>query len=219
MIGNGLVGVLLAAGASTRFGSPKQLLPLGDTTLLGQAVRNANDSVLERVVVVLGRSSETIRESIRFGRSEVVDNRRFGTGCASSLLAGLSAAGECDALMLLLADQPGVTSDLIDHVASSWLGRRSWAAVTSYQGAPGHPFLFAREAFAELRKLHGDKAHLPNSILYRDKMGFAVPLAQWLRQPLREISRDTLNSEAFRATGLFDSKRVNALLDEHQPAS
>ena len=58
--------------------------------------------------------------------------------------------------------------------------------------------------------------YLPRSILYREKMGFAVPLAHWLRHPLKDISRDTLNSEALRSTGLFDQKAVNTLLDEHQ---
>jgi molybdenum cofactor cytidylyltransferase len=171
-----IVGVVLGAGKSTRFGSPKQLLPFGDTTLLGQAVRNADASALDRIVVVLGRASEELRATVDFGRAEVVENTAYGTGCASSLLAGLDAAGEgCEAIALLLGDQPGVKSEYIDHVVATWQQNRPWAAVTAYDPSPvragfkpapygppvealGHPFIFAREAFGELSSLHGDKA-------------------------------------------------------------
>jgi len=75
-------------------------------------VRNANTSALDRVVVVLGRASEELRAAVDFGRAEVVENTAYGTGCASSLLAGLDAAGEdCEAITLLLGDQPGVRAD------------------------------------------------------------------------------------------------------------
>lgn len=154
-----VVGVVLGAGKSSRFGSPKQLLPFEDTTLLGQAVRNANASSLDRVVVVLGRASEEIRNSLDFGRAEVVENSAYVAGCASSLLAGLDAAGEDhDALALLLGDQPGVASGFIDRALSEWRREHPWALVCSYRGDPGHPFIFSREAFGELRGLHGDKA-------------------------------------------------------------
>ena len=154
-----IVGVVLGAGRSSRFGSPKQLLPFGDTNLLGQAIRNANASALDRVVVVLGRASEEVRASVDFGRAEVVDNAAYGTGCASSLLAGLDAAGEdCEALALLLGDQPGVRPEFIDRVLSEWRREKPWAVVTSYRGGLGHPFVFARTAFDDLRGLHGDKA-------------------------------------------------------------
>jgi molybdenum cofactor cytidylyltransferase len=154
-----IVGVLLGAGRSSRFGSPKQLLPFEDTTLLGRAVKNANASSLDRVVVVLGRASEEIRRSVDFGRADIVENTAYGSGCASSLLAGLDAAGEdCEALALLLGDQPGVVAGFIDHALSGWRSGRPWASVCSYRGELGHPFLFSRGAFGELRGLHGDKA-------------------------------------------------------------
>lgn len=154
-----VVGVVLGAGKSSRFGEPKQLLPFEDTTLLGQAVRNANASSLDRVVVVLGRASEEIRASLDFGRAEVVETSAYGAGCASSLLAGLDAAGEdCDALALLLGDQPGVMPEFIDRALSEWRREHPWASLCSYKGRPGHPFVFSREAFGELKALHGDKA-------------------------------------------------------------
>ena len=158
-MGGEIVGVVLGAGRSSRFGAPKQLLPFGDTTMLGQVVRNANASDLDRVVVVLGRASEELRGSVDFGRAVVVENTAYGTGCASSLLAGMDAAGEdCEALALLLGDQPGVRAEFIDSALFEWRRKRPWACVTAYDGKPGHPFVFAREAFGDLRGLHGDKA-------------------------------------------------------------
>jgi len=154
-----VVGVVLGAGRSSRFGSPKQLLPFGDTTLLGQVVRNANASSLDRTVVVLGRASGALRDAIDFGRAEVVENTAYSTGCASSLLAGLDAAGDdCEALFLLLGDQPGVLPVFIDRALSVWKSERPWAAVCSYGGSLGHPFVFSSKAFGDLRSLHGDKA-------------------------------------------------------------
>lgn len=167
-----VVGVVLGAGRSSRFGSPKQLLPFGGTTLLGQVVRNANASSLDRTVVVLGRASGALRDAIDFGRAEVVENTAYGTGCASSLLAGLDAAGDdCEALILLLGDQPGVSPGFIDRALSVWRSERPWAAVCSYRGVLGHPFVFSRKAFGVLRGLHGDKAVWKLIEAYPERIG------------------------------------------------
>ncbi len=147
--------VVLGAGKSSRFGEPKQLLPFGETTLLGASVANASN--LDRVVV-LGKASEEARNSVDFGRAEVVEDTAYGTGCASSLLA----------------DQPGVRPEYINRAISEWRSERPWASACSYAGRSepqtrgepipdprvplGHPVIFDREAFGELRSLHGDKA-------------------------------------------------------------
>ena len=121
-----------------RFGSPKQLLPFGDTTLLGHVVRNVVASRLDRVIVVLGRSADELKDAMDLGRAEVVDNRAYRSGCASSLLAGLDTLienAECTAVMLVLGDQPGVGTAVIDDVCNDWREHRPWVAVTSYRGS------------------------------------------------------------------------------------
>lgn len=153
-----LVGCILAAGGSTRFGQAKQLLPFDGDTLLGFVMRQVNRSKLERIVVVLGREAERLRGLVDWGRATVVDNLSYGTGCASSLLAGLDAAGDCPGIMLLLGDQPGVGPEFIDQVSDQWRANRPWASATRYTDGLGHPLVFAREAFGDLRSLHGDKA-------------------------------------------------------------
>jgi molybdenum cofactor cytidylyltransferase len=153
-----IVGIVLGAGASRRLGRPKQTLEFGDTTLLGWVLRDVESSPLDRVVLVLGGSAQEALAGVRPARAEVVRNDAYGSGCASSLLAGLDAAGDCEAVMLLLGDMPGVNADVIDSVRVAWEDQRPWAAVTRYHGVPGHPLVFSGDAFETLRGLHGDKA-------------------------------------------------------------
>jgi molybdenum cofactor cytidylyltransferase len=153
-----MVGIVLGAGGSQRLGRPKQTLPLGDTTLLGHVLREAEASALERVVLVVGGAADEALASVEPKRAIVARNDSYGTGCASSLLAGLDAAGDAEAVMLLLGDMPGVGAATIDEFIAAWERERPWAAVTSYRGTRGHPFAFAQTAFEDLRALHGDKA-------------------------------------------------------------
>jgi molybdenum cofactor cytidylyltransferase len=153
-----VVGIVLGAGSSRRLGRPKQTLPLGETNLLGWIMRDVEASSLDRVVLVLGGAAEEARAGLALRRATIAYNRSYGTGCASSLLAGLDAAGSCDAVMLLLGDMPGVDPSVINAVLTDWKKHRPWAAVTRYEDAVGHPLLFAATAFPALRALHGDKA-------------------------------------------------------------
>lgn len=153
-----VAGIVLGAGRSTRLGRPKQTLPFGDTTLLGRVVRDIEASSLDSVIVVVGGAAEEARASLPAGRSRVVTNAAYASGCASSLLAGLDAAGRCDAVMLLLGDMPGVDNAIVDSVRADWERHRPWSAVTSYRGRLGHPFIFSASALPALRDLHGDKA-------------------------------------------------------------
>ncbi|HTJ75838.1 MAG TPA: nucleotidyltransferase family protein [Acidimicrobiales bacterium] len=154
-----VAGIVLGAGSSRRLGRPKQTLPFGDTTLLGWVVRDVEASSLDRVIVVVGGAEDEARAGLPpLTRAEVVSNSAYASGCASSLLAGLDTAGDCDAVMLLLGDMPGVDAGVIDTVRTDWEANRPWAAVTDYRGQAGHPFVFSADAFATLRGLHGDKA-------------------------------------------------------------
>jgi molybdenum cofactor cytidylyltransferase len=153
-----VVGVVLGAGASRRLGRPKQSLPFGDTTLLGWVLRDVEASGLDEIVLVLGGAADAALAGLAPARARAVRNDRYGQGCASSLLAGLDAAGDADAVMLVLGDMPGVGPEVIDAVRADWERHRPWAAVTGYRGRPGHPLVFSAAAFDDLRALHGDKA-------------------------------------------------------------
>ena len=157
-------GLILGAGASQRFGEPKQLLPFADTTLIGWVVRQAQRTLhLDEVIVVLGRSADEIRERVDFGDAKVVENLVFTEGCASSYRAGLAAVdSHADAIMIILGDQPGITPEVIDSLAEDWRRSNASIAICTYEGRngrrKGHPMIFARSLFDELEVLHGDKA-------------------------------------------------------------
>lgn len=153
-----VVGIVLGAGSSRRLGRPKQTLPLGASTVLGESLSRATASCLDRIVLVVGHASDEALAGVDPERAEVAHNASYGTGCASSLLAGMDAAGPCAAIVLLLGDMPGVRTDTIDDVVASWRHHRTLGAIASYRGRLGHPLLFSASAFPELRSLHGDKA-------------------------------------------------------------
>lgn len=121
-------------------------------------MRAAEGSSLDGVVLVVGDPAEEALAGLTLRRAQVAYNEAHGEGCAASLLAGLDAAGDCDSIMLLLGDMPGVDADLIDLVRRTWERERSWMALTSYEDGLGHPFVFSADAFGSLRGLHGDKA-------------------------------------------------------------
>ena len=161
-----LSGIILAAGASTRMGRPKQLLPLGDRCLLQHVIDAAAASCLDEIIVVLGHRAEEIRETLRLPASRVVRivvAADYAQGQSASLRAGLRAAGpEACAAAILLGDQPQVTSQLIDRVAREYLSSESAIARPVYSDpdggrVPGHPVFLARRIWPEVEKLEGDQ--------------------------------------------------------------
>jgi|SRR5215216_3799359 len=153
-------GLILGAGASQRFGQPKQLLPFRGTTMLGWVVDQAQRAAgLDEVVVVLGRAAEEVRERVNFGAARVVENPVFGEGCSSSYRTGIAAINaESLAIMIILGDLPGITPEIINRLAEAWRAQETPIALCSYEGRRGHPMIFARSMFAQLVDLHGDKA-------------------------------------------------------------
>jgi len=153
-------GLILGAGASQRLGPPKQLLPFRDTTMLGWVVRQAQTATgIDEVVSVLGRAADEVRERVDFGTARVVENKVFSEGCSSSYRAGLAAVNpEAQAIMIILGDQPGIVPEVIDKLAEAWRRTEALIALCSYKGRKGHPMIFSRAMFDQLRDLHGDKA-------------------------------------------------------------
>jgi molybdenum cofactor cytidylyltransferase len=154
-------GLILGAGASQRFGEPKQLLPFGNTTLLGWVVSQAQlANALDETIVVLGRSADEVRERVDFGNTRVVENPVFSEGCASSYRAGIAGIDpRSDAIMIILGDRPGITPEIINRLADEWQQSDAPIALCVYEGGrKGHPMIFARPLFDQLEVLHGDKA-------------------------------------------------------------
>jgi len=141
-------------------GQPKQLLPFRGTILLDWVMAQAESaSALDEVIVVLGRAAEEIRPRLRNTCARVIINPVFTEGCSGSYKAGMATIDpRAEAVMVLLGDQPGVDSAVIDQVAEDWRTQGGRIALTSYRGRRGHPMVFACELFDQLRQLSGDKA-------------------------------------------------------------
>jgi molybdenum cofactor cytidylyltransferase len=151
-----VTGLVLAAGGSQRLGSPKQLLPYGNGTLLDHVLNTARACDFDQLVCVIGGAADEIRERVDLKNADVVVNDHFGEGCSSSIAAALAAVdGRADVLVLMLGDQPGVTPQAVKALIA---GRKDSAyAACAYEDGRGHPLAFARSTFADLHRLHGDK--------------------------------------------------------------
>jgi molybdenum cofactor cytidylyltransferase len=150
-------GVILAAGTGSRFGGTKQLLHLGGKPLVQHVVDASVAAELDEIVVVLGHDAERVREGIRLPRNaRTVDNRDYDDGLATSLATGLRAAArDSEAAVVLLADQPGVTSATIDSLVRAFVARRRPIVRAVFRDGPG-PALLSREVWGEAMRLSGD---------------------------------------------------------------
>jgi molybdenum cofactor cytidylyltransferase len=154
----GVAGIVLAAGASSRMGRPKMLLPLGARTLLSTVAAALLDAGLRSVVVVLGCDAENVRAAAGLPedpRLRLVVNDEWRSGMASSLRRGLEECGEAAAALVALGDQAGLTADRVRRIVSAWRPDAP-LVVPTHNSRAGHPVLFARSLWDELRALSGD---------------------------------------------------------------
>ncbi len=149
-------GLVLAAGAATRFGAPKQLAELDGVPMLEHALRAITAvAPVERVVVVLGSGADEIAAGVNLFGAEPLICSRWDEGQSASLACGLAALELCEAVVVTLGDQPRISPDAIRRVIAA---RNGAAAVrATYAGKPGHPVLLERELFGPLRDVSGDK--------------------------------------------------------------
>jgi molybdenum cofactor cytidylyltransferase len=153
--------IILAAGASARLGQPKQLLPFRGRSLLRHAAETALGSVCRPVVVVLGALADRLQTELTALPVTVALNSVWAEGMASSIRAGLKAVASGtaapDAVVIMLCDQPLITSGMLNQVVHVHRSEERGIVASAYEGTLGVPALFSRKYFPELDSLRGDQ--------------------------------------------------------------
>ena len=152
-----IAGVILAAGTSSRMGKNKLFLRLGGSTVLRRAVGTAEAAGLEPVLVVLGHESERARAELADLSCTAVLNSDYARGMNTSLRAGISAVPEdAVAAVVLLADMPLVTAEMVRELVDRWRASSAPLALSLYGDVVAPPILYAKSLFPELRALEAD---------------------------------------------------------------
>ena len=169
-------GVVLAAGASTRLGRPKQLLSIEGRPLLELVVAHVCASRLNDVVVVLGADAELIQASIDVGRARFVVNQEYASGMSSSLRVGMAAVpADMTRAVIILGDQPAISATLLDELLDLQAASGLPAAALSFDGLLHPPVVLARELWSDVDRLEGDVG-LRDIIRARPQLVAALPM-------------------------------------------
>jgi molybdenum cofactor cytidylyltransferase len=152
-----LHAIVLAGGASTRFGSAKQLVRIGDRPLLSLVAGRAAEVVGQALLIVLGARAAELTPLLKHSGGSTVVNRDWREGLASSIRTGVARLPpSCAGVMLLLADQACVTAEDLRRLAGAWRRQPLCIAAAQYGGTVGAPAIFPRHLFSELSDLRGD---------------------------------------------------------------
>lgn len=138
-------------------GRNKLLLDLGGESLVRRVVRVASEADVDHVVVVLGHDAETVRAELRGLPCMPVVNPDHGEGAGTSLRTGVRHAADAHAVVVVLADMPFVTPEMIGAVVRRHRDTGAPLVLSQYGEVHAPPTLYARSLFAELLALEGDR--------------------------------------------------------------
>lgn len=152
--------MILAAGASTRMGTPKQLLPFQGRSLLRYIAEEAIASCCNPVVVVLGSQAKRMKLEVDGLALHMVENQQWTDGMGTAISAGMTALTtinpSLDAVVIVLCDQPFVSASLIDQLVESSRSTQCPIIASAYANTIGVPALFDRSLFTELRSMNAN---------------------------------------------------------------
>jgi molybdenum cofactor cytidylyltransferase len=153
--------VILAAGKSSRMGSPKQLLPYKGKTLLRHAVDIALETGCQSVFVVLGANSELMRNEVKDKPVIIIENTGWQEGMASSIRCGLENIMRTilrpESVIFMVCDQPYVNSSLLLNLVNKRTRTGMPIVASCYEDIIGTPALFYKSIFPALMELKGDR--------------------------------------------------------------
>ena len=153
--------ILLAAGASTRMGCVKLLLPWKNSTLLEHSIEELKQSEIDFIVVVLGANRDVIGEKVNFEGIDVVVNSEWRKGMATSIASGVrflvKKKPEIQSILVALADQPLLDTKYYNKLIDKSLISKNKIVASSYADKLGVPAIFDRDYFDNLLNLEGSK--------------------------------------------------------------
>ena len=149
--------IILAAGSSSRMGSPKQLLPYKHTTLLGWAIEQALASEAQAVICVLGSNNELVKKSISHYPVKTIYNKRYKQGLSTSIVSAIKTKPETEAILVMSADQPLIKASLLNELLRLHDKFPDKIIASNYGNSNGVPAVFPSQYFDHLLKLKGDK--------------------------------------------------------------
>ena len=193
--------ILLAAGGSTRLGSPKQLLTYQGKTLLRHAAETALATGCRPVVAVLGSSAERLRVELAGLDVRLVDNSAWTRGMGTSVRLGVAALDtDAAGVLLMLCDQPLIAAEHLARLIAAFRQNAGMGIVAAaYHDTVGVPVLFARTYFDELRTLPDGAGAKPILQRHRDAV---------LPVPLPEAAVDIDTREQYGTAGRRQLKRI-----------
>ncbi len=152
-----LFAVVLAAGAATRFQTSKQLALYAGLPLVQRAVRLSEAVCPKRTVLVTGSDWQRVHDAAAPLSGFLVRNEMYGAGMGGSIACGVrSVAAAADAVMILLADQPLISTDYLRQMIVSWKASEQQIIASEYAGIAGPPAIFPARYFEQLAHLEGD---------------------------------------------------------------
>ncbi|MEI6086890.1 MAG: nucleotidyltransferase family protein [Bacteroidota bacterium] len=184
----GLSVLILAAGAARRMNQAKMLLPFGNATILQTIIDHTKDIKPDSICIVTGFYHQEIIANIQDDQIQFVYNELWEEGMSSSIKKGISHLisqnPEIMAVLILVADQPYISSNLLNEMTQLQEQTGKGIVAASYAGISGTPVLFSRDHFSNLEKLSGDKG--ARSILHQYQNDLIT-----VDFPLGEIDIDT----------------------------
>lgn len=195
-----IAGLLLAAGAATRFGSQKLLAPLADgVPLILQTARTLRAAV-DELIVVVGHEAGAVARALDGSDATIVRNDEWADGMSTSLRAGVRALPiGAEAVVVALGDQPFLDPAIFQAVVREWKATGLPIVSARYAGTRGHPVLFDRAIFRELEQVTGDAG--ARAVIERDggRVAFvdvndALPLDVDTPADLARLDRDRVNA-------------------------
>ncbi|MHB8645743.1 MAG: nucleotidyltransferase family protein [Thermomicrobiales bacterium] len=162
MSGGAVAAVVLAAGASTRLGQPKQLAPIAGRPALAYTLDALRASRVDRIVLVLGHAADNIAVALDLTDVTVVRNDAYADGQSTSVLAGVKSLGaDVAAALMVVGDQPLLAPTVVDAIIHVFEETGGPFIVPVYDGAWGNPVLMARATWSLLDNLKGDTGARP----------------------------------------------------------